>query len=296
MDAITRATLIPTSPVPHEMDLANVLHGLAWLGCASTRHVQHLWLPERTVDRARTLLNRLAAQGLIEAYRWYVPRHTAVLRHSDHRLIPAPPRRAGHWWTLTKKGLDLATTLVGEPLRSVGLRAPQLLAHDRRVVDTIVQMITLARPLGLSGVYLEREALLNPPARKPRMDAVVVLRVQPGQAPTQGVPWTAQPPLPQETAYRFALEIDNDTEGNNELTVKALAYRDAARAAWAQQRPIFPVPVWVVPHAKRRDRIHALWQHAWPDGHWLLATEADVHANTWQTYRAGSLTEQPLFP
>jgi hypothetical protein len=156
-------------------------------------------------------------------------------------------------------------------------------------------MITLARPLGLSGVYVEREALLNPPARKPRMDAVVVLRVQPGHGSTHGVPWTAQPPLPRETAYRFALEIDNDTEGNNELTIKALAYRDAARAAWAQQRPIFPVPVWVVPHAKRRDRIHALWQHVWPDGQWLIATEADMHADTWQTYRSGVLAEQPLF-
>jgi hypothetical protein len=277
------------------VDLVNVLHGLAWLGCASTRHVQHLWFPQRTVDRARTLLNRLCGQGLIEAYRWYLPRPTVVLRQRDHRLIPAPPRRAGHWWTLTKKRLDLATTLSGEPLRSVGLRAPQLLAHDRRVVDTIVQMITLARPLGLSGVYLEREALLNPPARKPRMDAVVVLRVQPGHETTHGVPWTAQPPLPRETPYRFALEIDNDTEGNNELTIKALAYRDAARAAWTQQRQIFPVPVWVVPHAKRRDRIHALWQQAWPDGQWLLTTEADMHADTWLAYQAGSLTERSLF-
>ena len=288
-------TFTPTAACRQEVDLTNLLRGMAWLGCVSSRHVRELWLPHRTIDRARTLLNRLYLQGVVEVYRWYVPRQELVQRRRDQRPIPAPPRRAGHWWTLTKKGLDLATTLAGEPLRSVGLRAPQLLAHDRLVVETLVQMIALARPHGLSGVYVEREALLNPPARRPRMDAVIVLRLQPGQATTWGVPWTAQPPLPREIAHRFALEIDNATEGNNEITVKALAYRQAAQAAWAQRSAAFPLPVWVVPHPERRDRIHALWQQAWPDGQWLLTTEADLHADRWLAYAGGMLCERPLF-
>jgi hypothetical protein len=218
------------------------------------------------------------------------------MRMSDQRVLPAPPRCAGHWWTVTKKGLDLASTIIGEPVTSLGLRAPQLLTHDRLVVETLIRMIEVARPAGLSGVYIEREALLNPPTPKPRMDAVIVVRLTPGQpAMTPGVPWTAQPSLPSEHSYRFGLEIDNNTEGNNEIAVKALAYRQAATAVWAQRPGAFPLPVWVAPHAQRRDRIQALWQQVWPSGHWLITTEADLHADRWLAYMDGTLHERPLF-
>jgi hypothetical protein len=164
---------------------------------------------------------------------------------------------------LTKKGLELASALHGEPMRSIGLRTPQLLAHDRLVVETLTRMIELARPAGLSGVYVEREALLNPPSPKPRMDAVIVIRLDHRHpAPAAGVPWTAQASLPTERSYRFGLEIDNNTEGNNQIAVKALAYRHAATAAWAQRPGAFPMPMWVTPRHERRDHVKHRLSHA----------------------------------
>jgi len=285
---------VPDAPV----DVANLLHGIAWLGVVSPAHVQRLWLPTRGIGRARVLLRQLAHQGLVDHYHWYVPRR-AVRHPRTGGPWNTPPRDAGYWWFLTRRGLDLASTLVGDDLATVGLRAPQVLAHDRVVVDTIVHLIDGARRAGLSGMYVEREALLNPPARKPRMDAVVVLRTQRHHhAPPHLVPWTMNHALPEDTSHRFALEIDNGTEDDATITAKALTYAEVAASAWSTQHRAFPLPVWVVGQggAVRRDRIHRLWQRAWPDGRWLLATDAEVSADRWHLYHAGTLHEYQLFP
>ncbi len=290
---------LPAVAVDAPVDLANVLHGMAWLGVVAPSHVQQLWLPHRGIRRARVLLRHLEHQGLVDAYHWFVPRRRGGRHPHTGGPWNTPPRDAGYWWFLTRRGLDLASTLVGDELTTVGLRAPQVLAHDHLVVDTIVHLIERARRAGLSGVYVEREALLNPPARKPRMDAVVVLRTQPRPASTvYGVPWTLSHALPEDTSHRFALEIDNGTEDDATLTAKALTYAEVATSAWATKHRAFPLPVWVVGHGgdARRDRIHRLWQRAWPDGQWLLATDADVHADRWQLYRAGTLRAHQLFP
>ncbi len=302
---MTPATSVvpPTSSSPImpdvPLDLANVLHGIAWLGVVSPAHVQRLWLPQRGIGRARVLLRQLQRQGLLDAYHWFVARRRGGRHPGTGGPWNTPPRDAGYWWFLTRRGLDLASTLVGEDLVTVGLRAPQVLAHDRVVVDTIVHVIDQARRVGLSGVYVEREALLNPPARKPRMDAVVVLRTQRHHhAPPHGVPWTTSHALPEDTSHRFALEIDNGTEDDATITAKALTYAEVATSAWSSAHRAFPVPVWVIGHGgdARRDRIHRLWQRAWPDGQWLLAIDADVPADRWLHYRAGTLREHHLFP
>ena len=57
----------------------------------------------------------------------------------------------------------------------------------------------------------------------------------------------------------------------------------------------FPMPMWVTPHAQRRDRIQTLWQQAWPDGHWLITTEADLLHDRWLDYQHGRLRERHLF-
>jgi hypothetical protein len=48
-----------------------------------------------------------------------------------------------------------------------------------------------------------------------------------------------------------------------------------------------PQVCWVAPTPKRRDWIHALWQQAWPEGTWLLATTDDVQQGVWWQYHHG---------
>ena len=131
------------------------------------------------------------------------------------------------------------------------------------------------------------------------MDAVVVLRTQRQHvAPPHGVPWTLSHALPEDTSHRFALEIDNGTEDDATITAKALTYAEVAASAWSTTHRTFPLPMWVVGHGgnARRDRIHRLWQRAWPDGQWLLATDAEVPADRWLLYQTGTLQAHHLFP
>src|SRR3712207_233370 len=102
MHDVTSYAFASLAPV---VDLANLLRGIAWLGVVSTTQVQRLWLPQRSVERARVLLTRLQRLGLVEAHRRYIPQRVMVTRSSDQRRLPAPPCCAGLWWALTKKGL-----------------------------------------------------------------------------------------------------------------------------------------------------------------------------------------------
>ncbi len=51
----------------------------------------------------------------------------------------------------------------------------------------------------------------------------------------------------------------------------------------------------VVREAERRKRIHGLWQQAWPEGTWLLATTDEVQQDTWWQYRNGAVQAVHLF-
>ncbi len=45
----------------------------------------------------------------------------------------------------------------------------------------------------------------------------------------------------------------------------------------------------------RRQRMHGLWQQAWPEGTWLLATTDEVDLGTWWQYSGGQLQTVALF-
>jgi hypothetical protein len=289
MTTIAQPTTSAPPPVrpSAEIDLGNVLQGIALLGMVQAEHVQRLWLPHVTIWRARELLRQLDRQGLIVRTRHY--RRT---RHGTN----VPPSPAGHWWALTKRGLEQGTALVGQELKTVGVRSRFVLAHDRMVVDTCVRLIELARPAGLSSAYVQREARLEYLAGQVvawlTMDAVVYVRTAADVPQLPGVPWTTSGALPGEQTHRFAIEADGGTEGDSVIASKARAYQAAQQTA---KLGTLPTVVWVVCDAERRKRIHRLWQQAWPAGSWLLATRDEVEQGVWWQYRTGQLRTVHVF-
>ena len=291
MTAIPRST-IPSAPVSlpttGDLDLGNVLQGIAMLGMVQAEHVQRLWLRQRSIWPVRRFLQQLRDEGLIARTRHYrrVQQGTNV-----------PPCPAGYWWALTKRGLEQGTALVGQELKTVGVRSRFVMDHDRMVVDTCVRLIELARGADLSSVYVQREARVEyqTPAQQIawlNMDAVVYVRTAADAPHLPGVPWTTHGPLPHERTYRFAIEADGGTEGDSVIAAKARAYAAAERTA---KLDTLPTVVWVVRDADRRKRIHRLWQQAWTQGTWLLATTDEVQQGVWWQYAQGSVQAVSLF-
>jgi hypothetical protein len=146
-------------------------------------------------------------------------------------------------------------------------------------------------------VYVQREARLEYQTLSHQiawlnMDAVVYIRTAADASVLPGVPWTTHGPLPHERTYRFAIEADGGTEGDSVIAAKARAYQAAERTA---KLDTLPTVVWVVRDRARRQRIHGLWQQAWPEGTWLLATTDEVQQGTWWRYSAGQLHMVVLF-
>jgi hypothetical protein len=279
----------PSHPVDSPLDLGNVLQGIAMLGMVTAEQVQRLWLPEVSIWTVRRFLKHRRDDGLIVRHRPYT--------RPPRGAVNCPPQPQGHWWTLTKKGLDLGSNLLGTELRTVGLRSALLVGHDGMVVDTCVRLIELARGAGVSGVYVQREARLEyqTPAQQIawlNMDAVIYVRTAPDAPVLPGVPWTTHGPLPHERTHRFAIEADNGTEGDSVIAAKARAYQAAERTA---KLDTLPTVVWVVRDRARRQRIHGLWEQTWPQGTWLLATTDEVAQGTWWRYANGPLQAVQLF-
>lgn len=278
------------APVPStaDVDLGNVVQGIAMLGMVQAEHVQRLWMPHHSIWPVRRLLQQLRDEGLIVRHRPY--------KRPPRGAVNCPPQPLGHWWVLTKKGLDLGTSLVGTELKTVGLRSALLVGHDGMVVDTCTKLIDLARPTGLSSVYVQREARVEYQTAQGiawlNMDAVVYIRTADGAPQLSGAPWTTHGPLPHERTHRFAIEADGGTEGDSVLAAKARAYQAAERTA---KLDTLPTVVWVVRDAERRKRIHGLWQHAWPNGTWLLATTDEVQQGVWWQYAQGAVQAVQLF-
>lgn len=90
-------------------------------------------------------------------------------------------------------------------------RRPGLIPHDARAIEAVVRLIELARPHGLSGVFVARELRLNPQRPRPVCDALVVIQLGSFDRPNL-VPWSGDPAIADEARVRFAVEADNDTE------------------------------------------------------------------------------------
>ncbi len=267
-------------------DLINFLLGLAWLGEVSTAHIQRLWLPQTSLRPVQRLVRSLRQEELIEPRYWYgrAPRPRA------------PPIRRGRLWALTKSGRRLIHEHDQYPLRRSPARHRRLMDHDVMTTEIIVRIVELGRAAGLSGLYVEREARVDPLLPRPVMDALIITRTGGNFAHSHLVPWTKDAKVAGEQRRRYALENDRDSEPIATIIGKAIAYQQAGTPVWVERYGDFPVPMWVVPGEARLQTIMRAWQSAWPQGKWIITTDAWIQSDRWIEYYGGYVRERTLFP
>lgn len=266
-------------------DLTNLLLGLAWFGELASDQIRRLWAPhDRSDCGVRDALQELRREGYTTCRQWARPRPGG-----------GPPLRQHAMWSLTSRGREILAHHELFPPRLFLPRARRMLAHDAMTGAIITRMVELARPAGLSGLYLEREVRIDPARSRPVMDAIVILRTGGTYPHDDLVPWTRDPLLPGEQRRRYAIENDRDSEPLSVIAGKALSYQTALTLDWQTRYGGLPIPVWVVPHARRRDAVMATWRTAWPQGKWLITTDDDLDRDQWLEYHHGVVRERPLF-
>jgi hypothetical protein len=281
------------------VDVTNLLLGLAYLGEASTEQVRRLWLPDDSPRYTQQVMGELRREGIVRRRDWAIKRRrpatgepVAAGRRGSQQLVTI--RQPG-MWSLSERGLAMVKELEAFPPVYMPPRSRRLLVHDWMTSEILVVMLERAREAGMSGVYIGREVQLNPPARRPFMDALVIIRVDGQPARPGSVPWTTATRVRGEQRRRYAIENDRDTEELSELIAKCKGYRRANTPAWVEQYGAFPVPVLVVPTLRRLQLVMNAWIQHWEDGKWLMTTDAFLLEDRWFEYHAGKQRERTLF-
>jgi hypothetical protein len=273
-----------------QIDIANLLLSLAWLGELRTDQVQRLWMPAATARATQLLLQDLRAEGYLTRRMW--SRWTTGQR---------TPRRQMALWSLTRKGRDLVRESDQYPPEYKEPRSRRMALHDSTTSEAIVRIIELGRRIehnaqrGLSGLYVEREVRLDPAKSRPVMDALIIVTVGGGFDRPDLIPWSRDPTLEGERRVRYALENDRDTEPPTVIAAKAAHYQHAGTPAWVQRYGRFPLPLWLTPSTRRLEQILQLWRQAWPVGKWLMTTDNWLHEDYWIEYDRGVVSERSLF-
>lgn len=198
---------------------------------------------------------------------------------------------------MTRAGLALIRSDVRFPPSYLGPRARRSVPHDTITTAFIVRVVELQRATraGLSGLYVEREVQLDPPHRRPIMDALIKV-TRGGEQPTAfALPWTNDPTYGAESRTRYALENDRDSEPFSVIAGKADAYRSAGTPQWVKRNGDFPIPIWLAPSEHRLRAIATAWASRWPQGKWLLTTDAWLAGDYFIEYDGGQQRTRGLF-
>lgn len=268
--------------LPDTFDLINFLLGLAWLIELDRQQIQRLWFVGKSGSTVEKILAQLRKDELITARSWSV--------RDEARGITAPQLAR---WSLTSAGHALIKANDQYPAKPGKLRQQRLIAHDARTTETIVRLIEIARPRGLSGLFIAHELRLDPKRTRPVCDALVVLQLGAFNRPNL-VPWSKDPAIEDETRYRIAIEADNNTEPLEVLRGKGHTYRQLHedrewRAWWHEQYGPLPLPLWVASTEARTQTIHAQWLRAWPYGTWIATSDEGLQRNELLSCRAGEV-------
>lgn len=94
--------------------------------------------------------------------------------------------------------------------------------------------------------------------------------------------------MPDETIQGYAVEIDRQTEGIGIVREKALSYRAIWRDTEFYRRcGRLPVPLWIVPTERRLEAVMRTWASVWPEGVWLIATDAALQQDVVEEWDGG---------
>jgi hypothetical protein len=224
----------------------------------------------------------LRNEGLIESFFHYLP---GVGHRQPERRIP--PQRVGLIWSLTKAGFASIAAEDKSP-RAPSIVRQTVVRHDLMLSEVITRIIEWTRPF-LSSIYIEQEERLDTQRRRPISDAMLVVRYNPNEVLPGIIPWKNMPPAPDEAMRLYAIEIDRGTEEYTVTDEKATNYRRVRTDPTFYERygRVFPLLLITVPNTARLQRWHAGWKERWPDGRWLITTEADLARDQWMEFNTG---------
>lgn len=248
-----------------------VLTALAWAAPLTTQQVYRLVGPGGSVRALQRRLVAMQHAGLIEGHLYY------------RKTAGEGVKRIGQVWGVTPLGIG-AMEETRRPPQAARLR-PAVFGHDLTVSELVVRVLTAARPW-LGGVSLAREVRLDPEQPRPRCDAILILRLRlDGGADV--LPWTSDPPLPDDRLRGWAIEVDTGTEALSIIREKALRYQAIYTQEVVDRLGRLPLPLWVVPDLNRGNAILKTWFAAWPAGRWLMTTADRLADLAFTEYRAG---------
>src|SRR5918997_3373477 len=191
----------------------------------------------------------------------------------------------GKVYALTPRGYHELPEDDRRPEKAATVRRA-LLDHDLAVGELVSLIVARVRPV-LSGITLEREVRLDPTKPRPRCDAILELRHDPQDVPA-AVPWTCAPPAEGEHRYGLAVEVDRGTEARSIIREKAEAYKRIWNdPAFYRDGRRMPMPLWIVPDARRANAILKEWFDVWPEGRWLMTTADRLADLVFTEYRDG---------
>jgi hypothetical protein len=196
---------------------------VAWLGELKRDQIQRLWFVDRSESAVQKTLGELRSDKLIAARAWSV--------RDTERNVTVPHLAR---WSLTSAGHQQLRACGDYPDRPMRPRQMRLLEDDARTVETIVRLIELVRPYGLSGSFVRHEAQLD--ARHPHRicDALVIIYLGDIDPPNQ-VPWSRGSRLDMGRTYaRLSADLD---------------WLDRWRERYGT-----PLPVWVAPTPRGHNR------------------------------------------
>ena len=268
-------------------DMRSILISLAWLGELSTEQIQRLWGWSR--DKAGRTLRLLKSDN-------YVARR--MLMRPGRSTYNLTTRQAA-LWSLTEAARVQIRQDNRFPPKYLPPRDRRVATHDWHTSDIFTRVIELAREYTpvLSGVRVEREFRLDPKRTRPIVDLLIMLRFggRDLEPVYSGIPWPAAPYFASDRRRRYALENDRNTEEIYDLAEKALSYRETNTPEWRATYGMFPIPMIVTTNVRRMNAIHAEWARLWPEGLWLITTDAGVAADVWRSHEAGKCWRRHLF-
>jgi hypothetical protein len=259
-----------------------VLRALAWVAPLTADQLRRMVAPAMLAVNFRDrMLQRLRNDGLIESCFHYVPGGRLV---GGGRL---PPQRVGRVWSLTKAGFaSIAADDKAPPTPAIVRQT--VVRHDLMLSEVVTRIIEWTRPI-LSSIYIEQEERLDTQRRRPIADAMLVVRYDPNGVLPGIIPWKSIPPTPDEAVRLYAIEIDRGTEEYAVTDEKATNYRRVRADPTFYERygGMFPMLLITVPTTTRLQRWHTGWKERWPNGAWLITTEASLARDEWFAHDRG---------
>ncbi len=251
-----------------------LLLALAWCAPLTTTQLYRLIDPGMAVRQMRRRLQGLESENLVASQLAY------------HRSARATsPRALGKVYGITRHGFECLPDDDRRPVQVAKVRTA-LLDHDLTVGELVSLIVERVRPV-LSGIMIEREVRLDPTKPRPRCDAILTIRHD-AQQDCAAVPWTTAPPADGETRTAWAIEVDRRTEARSIIREKAEAYKRIWNdPAYYRDGRRMPIPLWIVPDARRANAIVREWFAVWPEGRWLMTTADRLADLVFTEYRDG---------